>query len=100
MPLCHQAFGQQLFGVSSTSAVLCTAGNVMPCPPPFHLNALIQALEEAGAFAVLLECLPPLVAAAVTQELSIPTIGIGAGAHCSGQVIMLQRCSMYAITMQ
>ena len=46
----------------------------------------VQALEEAGCFAVVLECLPPLVAEALTKELSIPTIGIGAGPHCSGQV--------------
>ena len=46
----------------------------------------VQALEEAGCFAVVLECVPPLVAEALTKELSIPTIGIGAGPHCSGQV--------------
>ena len=45
-----------------------------------------QALEAAGCWAVVLECVPPSVAAAVTSELSIPTIGIGAGPHCSGQV--------------
>lgn len=45
-----------------------------------------KALEEAGCFAMLLECLPANVAAAVTAELSIPTIGIGAGPFCSGQV--------------
>lgn len=45
-----------------------------------------QALQAAGCFAMVLECVPPLVAAAATRELSIPTIGIGAGPHCSGQV--------------
>ena len=45
-----------------------------------------QALQAAGCFAVVLECVPPLVAACVTRELGIPTIGIGAGPHCSGQV--------------
>lgn len=44
------------------------------------------ALQEAGCFAVVLECVPPLVAAAATSALQIPTIGIGAGPFCSGQV--------------
>ena len=45
-----------------------------------------KALEAAGCFALVLECVPEMVAAAVTREISIPTIGIGAGLHCSGQV--------------
>ncbi|KAL6128640.1 hypothetical protein ACLB2K_071995 [Fragaria x ananassa] len=46
------------------------------------------ALQEAGCFSVVLECVPPLVAAAVTSALQIPTIGIGAGPFCSGQVLV------------
>ena len=47
---------------------------------------MVQALQDAGCFAVVLECLPPVVAQALTKELTIPTVGIGAGPHCSGQV--------------
>jgi 3-methyl-2-oxobutanoate hydroxymethyltransferase len=48
------------------------------------------ALEEAGAFAVVLEMVPSDVAARITEELVIPTIGIGAGPHCDGQVLVWQ----------
>jgi 3-methyl-2-oxobutanoate hydroxymethyltransferase len=46
------------------------------------------ALEQAGAFAIVLEAIPPDVAEQVTSLLSIPTIGIGAGAGCDGQVLV------------
>lgn len=49
-----------------------------------------KAVESAGAFAVVLECVPDSVAAYITQNLSIPTIGIGAGAGCDGQVLVYQ----------
>jgi 3-methyl-2-oxobutanoate hydroxymethyltransferase len=48
-----------------------------------------QAVEAAGAFAVVLECIPLDLAAEITETLSIPTIGIGAGVHCDGQVLVL-----------
>ena len=48
-----------------------------------------QALEEAGAFAVVLEVVPTLLAELITQRVSIPTIGIGAGPNCDGQVQVL-----------
>src|SRR5213593_1226914 len=48
-----------------------------------------RAVQEAGAFAVVLECIPLDLAAEITAELKIPTIGIGAGAHCDGQVLVL-----------
>lgn len=46
------------------------------------------AAEEAGACCVLMECVPQHVARAVTEELKVPTIGIGAGPHCDGQVLV------------
>lgn len=48
------------------------------------------ALEAAGVFAIVLECVPAKLAALVSQKLSIPTIGIGAGAGCDGQVLVYQ----------
>jgi 3-methyl-2-oxobutanoate hydroxymethyltransferase len=47
-----------------------------------------HTLEQAGAFAIVLECIPVEVAAAITAKLAIPTIGIGAGPHCDGQVLV------------
>ena len=47
-----------------------------------------KALEKAGCCAIVLECVPETVAAAATREVGIPTIGIGAGASCSGQVLV------------
>ncbi|MDQ1685941.1 MAG: 3-methyl-2-oxobutanoate hydroxymethyltransferase [Frankiaceae bacterium] len=55
-----------------------------------RLLADAQALEEAGAFAVVLEMVPAEVAAQVTKELRIPTIGIGAGPDCDAQVMVWQ----------
>ena len=47
------------------------------------------AVEEAGAFAVVLEGIPLDLAAEITRQLTIPTIGIGAGPHCDGQILVL-----------
>lgn len=49
-----------------------------------------KMIEEAGAVAVVLECVPAKLAALVTEKLQIPTIGIGAGAGCDGQVLVYQ----------
>ncbi|HSP68243.1 MAG TPA: 3-methyl-2-oxobutanoate hydroxymethyltransferase [Bryobacteraceae bacterium] len=47
-----------------------------------------KAVEQAGAFAVVLESMPSEIAGRITQALAIPTIGIGAGPHCDGQVLV------------
>lgn len=49
-----------------------------------------QLLEEAGCFSIVLEMIPAKLAKTITATLSIPTIGIGAGVHTSGQVLVLQ----------
>lgn len=47
------------------------------------------AAEQAGAFAMVIECTPSEVAKAITEKVQIPTIGIGAGPHCDGQVLVI-----------
>ena len=48
-----------------------------------------KALADAGAFAIVLECVPDALAAQITEEIPIPTIGIGAGPHCDGQILVM-----------
>jgi 3-methyl-2-oxobutanoate hydroxymethyltransferase len=55
-----------------------------------RLVADAKAVEQAGAFAIVVECVPSEVAKRITESVSIPTIGIGAGPHCEGQVLVLQ----------
>lgn len=49
-----------------------------------------KRIEEAGAFSIVLECVPAKLAEIITKEISIPTIGIGAGAGCDGQILVYQ----------
>lgn len=48
------------------------------------------ALQEAGASAIVLECIPEKLSKLITEKLEIPTIGIGAGKYCDGQVLVIQ----------
>jgi 3-methyl-2-oxobutanoate hydroxymethyltransferase len=58
-------------------------------PERTSLLADAQALAEAGAFALVLELVTPPVAREITQQISIPTIGIGAGPDCDGQILVV-----------
>jgi len=71
----HQLGGYKLQGRSASEAEA--------------LRADARALAELGAFAVVLECVPAELAAAITADVAIPTIGIGAGAGTSGQVLVI-----------
>jgi 3-methyl-2-oxobutanoate hydroxymethyltransferase len=58
---------------------------VLEAVPP---DVAARAIERAGAFAIVLEAVPPDVAARISAEIGVPTIGIGAGAACDGQVLV------------
>jgi 3-methyl-2-oxobutanoate hydroxymethyltransferase len=68
----HQLGGYKVQGRSDGDAILAAA----------------LALENAGAFAIVLELVPAELAARITAELSIPTVGIGAGVDCDSQVLV------------
>ena len=48
-----------------------------------------KVAEQAGAFSIVLECIPGAIAKKISEELTIPTIGIGAGPDCDGQVLVI-----------
>ena len=55
-----------------------------------NISRQAAALEKLGAFAIVLECVPANIARDISESLRIPTIGIGAGAGCDGQILVLQ----------
>ena len=54
-----------------------------------QLHTDVQAMEKAGAFAVVLECVPAAAASEISTQIAIPTIGIGAGTGCDGQILVI-----------
>jgi len=78
--------------VGLTPQAISVLGGFRPCgrsaSEAHEVVRRALALQQAGCFAVVLECVPRAVAAAVTAALRIPTIGIGAGDACSGQVLV------------
>lgn len=74
----HRMGGYKVQGRSSSSG----AGS------PDQILRDAKALEEAGAFCIVIECVPQELATTITKELSIPTIGIGASSECDGQVLV------------
>jgi len=74
----HRMGGYKVQGRSSASG----AGS------PAQILRDAKALEAAGAFCVVIECVPQELATTITKELSIPTIGIGASSECDGQVLV------------
>ncbi len=71
----HQLGGHRLQGRSESDAA--------------RLRAQAARLAELGAFSVVLECIPEALASGITRDLPVPTIGIGAGGGCAGQVLVL-----------
>ncbi|MBO8162967.1 MAG: 3-methyl-2-oxobutanoate hydroxymethyltransferase [Brevibacillus sp.] len=59
-----------------------------------------KELEEAGVFSLVLECVPEEVAAKISESVSVPVIGIGAGAGCDGQVLVFHDVLSYASTIK
>ena len=75
-------------GIANPIATILSAAMLLRYS--FDLDEEAKAVEAAGAFAIVLECIPAKLAKLITESVSIPTIGIGAGADCDGQVLVYQ----------
>ena len=64
-------------------------GGYKVCRDQKQLQTDVQAMESAGAFAVVLECVPAPAATEISTQIAIPTIGIGAGSGCDGQILVI-----------
>ena len=87
-------FGMPVMGHlgMTPQSVNCYGGYRVQGKEQMKAEALVadaKALESAGAFAIVLEAVPAALAKTITQSVSIPTIGIGAGPHCDGQILVL-----------
>ena len=106
VPICYRSYGVQLLLKVLDERGIPVCAHIGLTPQSVHqlggyraqgkssvaAQQLLQdamALEQAGAKMLVLEAMPALLAAEITAQLTIPTIGIGAGAACSGQVLVL-----------
>ncbi len=72
-------------------SVLAAGGYRVQGRKPAEARSILKdalALEQAGVFAIVLECMPPALAVKITRAVAVPTIGIGAGAGCDGQILV------------
>jgi 3-methyl-2-oxobutanoate hydroxymethyltransferase len=86
----HRMGGHRIQGKAKSSAIKTDAVEIAPVGSPERIFQDAIAVEEAGAFAIVLEGIPSELASKISKTLSIPTIGIGAGCDCDGQILVAQ----------
>src|SRR5680860_314786 len=85
--LCGDSLGMTVYGYKGTVPV--TMDQMLAHSRALKLIADAKVLEEAGAFSILLEAIPPEIGKIITERARIPIIGIGAGAYTDGQVLVV-----------